>query len=721
MLATGCGGPVCPECDDGDPCTLGECIDDACVLTLRCDDSNPCTVDSCAADGTCSNEPLCDDGLTCTVDTCNPDGTCSFEPMDSICAIPRDCMTSTCLVPPTPGPGQRVVAGGISGCFDLLDDGFCTNNWDGCACNGAEVCVGSGGDVQSGCGSATTRDQWPCDANGGDGDGCTEETCCEPWNPAGCREHAAIAAATPPGETSQYEQFCTEIAGGGESNPVVTPLGTVACVTGDHQYGIRAVDPLVGDPLPVNKPNGYWCEDCNPCTAQVCTFPTGACPAPFVASGTSVPEPPPPWLPPFVNVPTIPSCTTPQFCDGETNFGCGYDACYTGTCLSGPNANNQGIAPGCNGFPVVEFDEDTLGAFPNAGPQTCYELECQNTGFNTAPNWTCVADPADALCDNDLFCDGPGTCSLDEFCTGCTAEQVGSILASVATSFEPAAPAPGNLIYGCVPGEETGACDDGIDCTVDLCSESSESCENVPDDRNCVVDMGAEWSPCDPATVCMAGDGCVMPDGDPPCGGTDQCPLDCSPLDNGRECAGDPTLCGEPVCHTETYRTVALDPINDLCPFHPDGQIPEGDREFDGNGPAVGVSVALEISADRHQLLANVHFEARETAADHSTIRWDSAPIPVFTTAGEILSVTSPTTGHAFGISADGGTVGIACGGCGIVDFTSYEGLIVHAEARGDTPNDDISHDNDCNTEDTLLQLLEFDEVEVLLREDCLI
>ncbi len=227
VSASGCEEPTCPGCDDGDPCTVGECVDDTCVITPRCDDGDPCTVDSCTGDGLCSNVPLCDDGLGCTEDVCNPDGTCTYTPVDSYCDTGRECMTSSCVVMPVPGPGQRVAAGAVPGCFDLLDDGYCTNNWDGCACNGAEMCVGGGGgDVFSGCAPATTRDLWPCDAAAsGDGNGCTEETCCEPWDPDGCRLHREIVEAKPDGVNPPLEQFCDAAIGGGDTVSGPTGLG----------------------------------------------------------------------------------------------------------------------------------------------------------------------------------------------------------------------------------------------------------------------------------------------------------------------------------------------------------------------------------------------------------------------------------------------------------------------------------------------------------------
>ncbi|QDV90002.1 hypothetical protein RAS2_10780 [Phycisphaerae bacterium RAS2] len=66
------------DCDDGNPCTIDECINFVCVNTpvadpccgINCDDGNPCTTDTCA-DGLCINEPIvCNDFDCCTIDEC---------------------------------------------------------------------------------------------------------------------------------------------------------------------------------------------------------------------------------------------------------------------------------------------------------------------------------------------------------------------------------------------------------------------------------------------------------------------------------------------------------------------------------------------------------------------------------------------------------------------------------------------------------------------------
>jgi hypothetical protein len=60
-----------PECDDGDACTIDDCVDGACSSSpLLCDDEDACTIDACVA-GSCQNATLdCDDAADCTTDSC---------------------------------------------------------------------------------------------------------------------------------------------------------------------------------------------------------------------------------------------------------------------------------------------------------------------------------------------------------------------------------------------------------------------------------------------------------------------------------------------------------------------------------------------------------------------------------------------------------------------------------------------------------------------------
>lgn len=123
------------NCDDGDPCTVGDaCIGNKCVKTkpLDCDDNNPCTTDSCIPNAGCyhenfegscddqnpctvgdkcvngvcvpSGEKLCDDANPCTQDTCSSTlGGCIYQPIDgecddsNLCTIDDKCVDGICV------------------------------------------------------------------------------------------------------------------------------------------------------------------------------------------------------------------------------------------------------------------------------------------------------------------------------------------------------------------------------------------------------------------------------------------------------------------------------------------------------------------------------------------------------------------------------------------------------------------------------------------------
>ena len=130
------------------------------------------------------------------------------------------------------------------------------------------------------------------------------------------------------------------------------------------------------------------------------------------------------------------------------------------------------------------------------------ESQCSPTG--------CTSD---AECDNDLFCDGTETCNLG---TGL-----------------------------CEPGTAPD-CGDGVSCTDDACNESTDACDNTPNDANCDNGLFCDGSEtCDAVNDCQAGTPVACGDGvsctvDACNEGTDSCdnlPTD-SLCDDGAFCNG---------------------------------------------------------------------------------------------------------------------------------------------------------------------------------------
>ncbi len=108
-----------PNCDDGNPCTVDNCVDDViydagtgygeghcqhadicsgCTTAADCDDSNDCTVDTCNG-GSCMNTNIpgccntvadCDDSEVCTTDSCTAHA-CANVPISNCCHVNADC------------------------------------------------------------------------------------------------------------------------------------------------------------------------------------------------------------------------------------------------------------------------------------------------------------------------------------------------------------------------------------------------------------------------------------------------------------------------------------------------------------------------------------------------------------------------------------------------------------------------------------------------------
>ncbi|MCU0665419.1 MAG: hypothetical protein MUC50_24230, partial [Myxococcota bacterium] len=98
-----CGGcAIDDDCDDGNPCTVGErCVADQCTIgtPLNCDDGSVCTTDVCnpasILPDPCVHVTLpCSDGDNCTVDACDPVTGCASAPKN--CSDANACSADTC-------------------------------------------------------------------------------------------------------------------------------------------------------------------------------------------------------------------------------------------------------------------------------------------------------------------------------------------------------------------------------------------------------------------------------------------------------------------------------------------------------------------------------------------------------------------------------------------------------------------------------------------------
>jgi hypothetical protein len=177
----------------------------------------------------------------------------------------------------------------------------------------------------------------------------------------------------------------------------------------------------------------------------------------------------------------------------------------------------------------------------DADPYPCASQDgiCQDDPDGVQEPLLMVSLPAppcssDAECDDGVFCNGQETCTSG----------------------------------ACLPG--VAPCDDGIDCTLDSCSEATADCQNSADDGLCndfnacstdvcLPDFGCDFSPnanaCDDGNACTAGDACgnlmCQPGADvTACIDADGCcPAGCD-FSTDNDCAP-ANFCGDAICAGE--------------------------------------------------------------------------------------------------------------------------------------------------------------------------
>jgi hypothetical protein len=253
-------------CDDGDPCTIDECVDNVCIHTpVNCDDGNPCTDDSCdPATGNCvhtaNDNNACSDGDPCTEDFC-------FE---------GECVSSAINY------DDEDICNGLEACDPKTGEMIYIepplNCDDGIFCNGAETC-----DPVKGCQPGT-----PPDCN--DGIDCTIDFCNEETdkcenNPDDdfcddgifcngaetCDPAKGCIPGTPPDCNDGIDctiDFCNEETDKCENNP-----DDDFCDDGKFCNGAETCDPVEGC-MPGTPPD---CSDGIECTIDFCNEETDTC------------------------------------------------------------------------------------------------------------------------------------------------------------------------------------------------------------------------------------------------------------------------------------------------------------------------------------------------------------------------------------------------------------------------------------------------------------
>ncbi len=422
------------DCDDGNPCTAGDCgWGGVCVFSpvpgTPCDDANKCTTeDQCNQDGECEGEVFVDcpdDNNQCTKNECDADLGCTY-PLEEAGALCDDGNLCT--------EGDACLDGECSGEYIDCDDendctigscdqetGFCTSvSLSDMPCNDQNACTNNDSCSDGQC---LPGGQVDCD----DSNPCTMDTCAAQPKEAGggCKHQAAIGAPCDDVNPCTAADMCTEA---GEC------MGEPIDCTDDNPCTDDLCNPVVGC---LNNPmTGQNCEDGDPCSlADKCQ--DGVC------AGSS----------------------TKNCSDG---VDCTVDSCHAGgECVHVPDhsACDDGIPCTVESCNVDDGCVSTPDHNKCADGNPCTEDICDLVeqclheplaGYHNGA-WCCA--------DSALDCDDGNMCTID------------SCNFSLHQCLYGAAPdgVPCEDGLACTQGEtcQEGlcGCDDGNHCTVDFCDD----------------------------------------------------------------------------------------------------------------------------------------------------------------------------------------------------------------------------------------------------------
>jgi hypothetical protein len=213
---TSCGGDIC---FDGAVCTTDTCNNGTCDYGLgsgQCDDGDPCTVgDSCDGNGDCVSSGLAAAGTACKgenlctdVGQCDSSGACVYQASMAVSCTSddSDCYSSSCE--PATGHCITTLKSG-AWCDDsnactyadtCNDQGFCKG--ESKTCDDGVNCTDDGCDDTTGC--TTTLNDSVCN----DDNPCTIDSCTN----TGCSNAAAVGSSCNDGDECSDNDACTAAA-----------------------------------------------------------------------------------------------------------------------------------------------------------------------------------------------------------------------------------------------------------------------------------------------------------------------------------------------------------------------------------------------------------------------------------------------------------------------------------------------------------------------------
>lgn len=203
------------------------------------------------------------------------------------------------------------------------------------------------------------------------------------------------------------------------------------------------------------------CDDNDGCTSDTCD-PVGGCANPVLSCDDH-------------NVCTTDSCNPATGCEHvapscDDGVACTVDSCdpIGGFCTHDVDDELCDNGLFCDG----EETCDALLGCQTDVPVDCGDgLDCTLDSCNESTD-QCDHAPDDESCDNGVFCDGAEVC---------------------------------DLVLGCSPGPAE-SCDDSVECTIDVCNAALDVCEHTEDDAACDNGLYCDGvEACDPLLGCRAG------------------------------------------------------------------------------------------------------------------------------------------------------------------------------------------------------------------------
>lgn len=450
------------ECGEDMACYGGVCVI-ACETDEECNDEILCTEDICDPEtshcryipdnGNCSDSlfcngyeicdiqlgcisgtpPDCDDDIDCTVDGCDENNNeCTHDTDDTLCTEADQCHTGVCDI--NNGCSYLAVEqqcddNNICTVNDYCHNGVCKG--DDNTCDDLNPCTVDSCNVVDGCTNKDAQDGTVCGSgvidrvcmSGKCVEGCVNDLSCDDGIKCtldACNTNTRQCSNVP------FDDFCDD---GYACN------GAEICNASSGCEGGTPID----------------CDDLNPCTTDSCNPVSGKCENQLVQPGTVCED---------MNVCTI-SSTCNNICEADEVRSC-------------PEDDNPCTVAFCdpyNGCTQIFVEDNT----PCGDGGKCLSGYCATTcSGDCSDNNICTIDDR---CENGfcigtpVFCDDGKACTNDrcDATLGCINETVADDLPCITESGTPGKCSDGNCVVLC---SNNADCDDAVDCTEDICTDS---------------------------------------------------------------------------------------------------------------------------------------------------------------------------------------------------------------------------------------------------------